>query len=138
MRSIYLATSWKNQYYPDVLNQLREAGHSVYDFRQDGFSWDSIEPNWTKLWGDHQAYLRALEHPRARTGFERDFLAMNTADTCVILTPSGRSAHMEFGWMVGQGKPSYVLLTEPQEWDLMYKMAKKICLTIGELLEELR
>ena len=32
-RKIYVASSWRNEYYPEVVRQLREAGHEVYDFR---------------------------------------------------------------------------------------------------------
>lgn len=137
MTKIYLATSWKNQYYPYVLHDLRSAGHQVYDFRENGFGWQEVDPLWKDKFADHNAYLDALGHPRAVDGFNRDFSAMKNADTVVVLTPSGRSAHMEFGWMIGQGKVGFVLLTDPQEWDLMYKMAHKICLSIDELIWEL-
>ena len=32
-RKIYVASSWRNEYYPEVVEKLREAGHDVYDFR---------------------------------------------------------------------------------------------------------
>ena len=31
-RKIYVASSWRNGYYPDVVTKLREAGHDVYGF----------------------------------------------------------------------------------------------------------
>ena len=31
--NIYVASSWRNGYYPEVVAKLREAGHEVYDFR---------------------------------------------------------------------------------------------------------
>ena len=30
---IYVASSRRNEYYPEVVTKLREAGHKVYDFR---------------------------------------------------------------------------------------------------------
>ena len=30
---IYVASSWRNTYYPEVVQALRDAGHEVYDFR---------------------------------------------------------------------------------------------------------
>jgi hypothetical protein len=33
-RKIYVASSWRNEYYPEVVEKLREAGHEVYDFRK--------------------------------------------------------------------------------------------------------
>jgi len=34
-RKIYVASSWRNEYYPEVVAKLREAGHEVYDFHND-------------------------------------------------------------------------------------------------------
>ena len=33
MARIYVASSWRNAYYPEVVKRLREYGHEVYDFR---------------------------------------------------------------------------------------------------------
>ena len=33
MAKIYVASSWRNVFYPDVVQRLRDAGHEVYDFR---------------------------------------------------------------------------------------------------------
>lgn len=30
---LYIASSWRNIYYPEVVTALRAAGHEVYDFR---------------------------------------------------------------------------------------------------------
>ena len=64
-RKIYVASSWRNTFYPEVVARLREAGHDVYDFRvvarlreaghdvydfrnppsgDPGFKWSSKEP----------------------------------------------------------------------------------------------
>ena len=53
MAKIYVASSWRNQYYPEVVNKLREAGHKVYDFRnpphrQGGFKWQNLDPDFTR------------------------------------------------------------------------------------------
>ena len=32
---IYVASSWRNEFYPEVVQLLREAGHEVYDFHND-------------------------------------------------------------------------------------------------------
>jgi len=52
---IYVASSWRNPYYPEVVKRLREEGHEVYDFRNPphghaGFHWTDVDqnaPNWT-------------------------------------------------------------------------------------------
>ena len=33
MARIYVASSWRNKYFPEVVDALRAAGHQVYDFR---------------------------------------------------------------------------------------------------------
>lgn len=120
---IYLASSWRNQQYPDVLRMLRLHRHDVYDFRNSNsaFSWDAISDNWQE-W-DTAAYLQALAHPVAIKGFETDYDAMMNADAFILLNPCGRSAHLELGWAIGQGKPSLIYSPGKQEPELMYKLA---------------
>jgi hypothetical protein len=129
---IYLATSWRNRFYPAVRQRLIEAGHEVYDFRDPAgaFGWSQIDPNW-KTWTTEQ-YKQALKHPLATRGFDRDMAALEAADAVVMLMPCGASAHMELGVGVGMAKPSTVYipsdLAEPgetlfKEAELMYKAA---------------
>lgn len=138
--NIYVASSWRNEYQPNVVQVLRNAGHAVYDFREPtpgatGFQWSAIDPDW-QYW-DPSAYRVALNHPVAREGYALDWQAMGWADIGVLVLPSGRSAHLEAGYFVGAWKPLYVLMCEPQEPELMYKMATEICLNINELLSQL-
>lgn len=66
--------------------------------------------------------LEALRHERACEGFGLDFDAMKWAHACVLLLPSGNSAHLEAGWFAGKGKPVAVLVPELREPELMYKL----------------
>ena len=138
-RKIYLASSWRNERQPEVVNALRAAGHLVYDFRNPpsgaGFEWAVIDPGWQD-WSP-SAFRDALDHDAAQAGYSNDFEAMQWADTCVLLLPCGRSAHMEAGWMAGAGKQVFILLTAKEEPELMYRMANGICLSVGELLARL-
>ena len=124
MAKIYIASSWRNDYYDSVVKELREFGHEVYDFRnppgKTGFSWSEIDPNWMK-WTTQQ-YKEALGHPIAKAGFESDYAGMKWADVCVMVLPCGRSANTESGWMKGTGKRVYVYQPIPQEPELMYKL----------------
>jgi len=50
MAKIYVASSWRNPYFADVVSCLRAAGHEVYDFRNPphgghGFKWAEIAPD---------------------------------------------------------------------------------------------
>lgn len=123
---IYVASSWRNEYQPLVVSDLREAGHEVYDFRNPpsgsgGFGWSQIDPDW-KDWTTEQ-YVQNLTHPIALEGYAEDYGGMMWADVCVLLLPSGRSAHIEAGWFAGRGKPLLILSPDRQEPELMYLLA---------------
>ncbi|WP_294596370.1 hypothetical protein [uncultured Rikenella sp.] len=135
MMKIYVASSWRNRYYTEVVAHLRQLGHEVYDFRNPvpygGFSWSEVAPNW-QSW-TMEEYKKALSHPNAERGFGSDFGAMQWADACVLVCPCGRSAHTEAGWMAGTGKPVWVYIPEPQEPELMYKIYERIVTDMAEL-----
>lgn len=140
MRNIYLASSWRNPHQPRVVGLLRSDGHVVYDFRHpgpgdDGFAWSDIDSTWQE-WAPIR-FRRALTHPLAEAGFRSDFGAMERADTCVLLLPCGRSAHLEAGYFCGAGKEVFIVLDALNEPELMYKMATHICVDISELREKL-
>lgn len=144
--NIYVASSWRNDFQPHVVERLRAAGHTVYDFKNPqgagpgtGFAWAEIDPNW-RQW-KVKDYLLALTHAKAQAGFESDERGMVRADACVLVLPAGRSAHVEFGWMVGRGKLGYVLLSEEGfDPDLMYLLVphRNLCTSIDELLQKLK
>jgi len=141
MTEIYVASSWRNKDQPRIVSQLRYEGHEVYDFRNpaegnNGFRWSEIDEEWEQ-WSP-AGYREALNHPVAEAGFKLDKDAMDWADTCVLVLPSGRSAHSEAGYMAGQGKNVHVYIGEPCEPELMYKLYTSICLDIYELLDELK
>mgnify|MGYP005810241415 CR=1 FL=1 len=141
MSKIYLASSWRNENQPAVVELLREAGHEVYDFRNppggipNGFRWSEIDPDW-EAWSA-KAYREKLQTPLAQRGFNSDFEGMKWADVGVLLLPCGRSAHLELGWMAGAGKRTIILTRDGQEPELMALLAGEICVSIAELLTSL-
>lgn len=137
---LYVASSWRNTIYPNVVLSLRAAGFDPYDFRNPGpddhgFSWREIDPNW-QSWTPAE-YVAALSHPAAERGFKFDMDAIKWCDACVLVQPCGRSAHLELGWAAGAGKPTFVLLAEGQEPELMVKMCTKLCTDISTIIGEL-
>lgn len=51
MTRIYVASSWRSPYQPEVVAALRKAGHEVYDIRNPkdnpgGFHWADVGENW--------------------------------------------------------------------------------------------
>ena len=137
MARIYVASSWRNPYFPEVVTRLREAGHEVYDFRNPphggaGFHWTDIDPNapdWT-----YAQYAEGLHHPLAERQFQADIDALTWADTCVLVLPCGRSAHTEAGWMAGAGKRVLAYIPEMVEPELMYKLFDDVAGSLEELV----
>ena len=87
-RKIYVASSWRNGYYPEVVAKLREAGHDIYDFRNPpsgdpGFKWSSVSEDYME-WTTQQ-YRNLLHHPKAERQFHNDIEAMEACDTCVLV-----------------------------------------------------
>ena len=139
---IYVASSWRNQRQPFIVEFLRDLGHEVYDFRNaapgyDGFHWREIDPNW-KHWTPERL-VEGLENHLTEEAFKHDFDAMRWADACVLVMPCGRSAHLEAGWFIGAGKPTAILLSDGEP-ELMYKLAKCVYDRLGlrEWLEALK
>lgn len=138
MAKIYVASSWRNAFYPDVVNRLREAGHEVYDFRnpphgKGGFHWSDVDPdfqNWTV-----EQYCEGLKDPWSETQFASDLEAMEWADTCVLVLPCGRSAHTEAGWFAGRGCKTIAYIPEMQEAELMYKLFSAVTGSLDELVD---
>lgn len=139
MVAIYVASSWRNPYQPMVVDALRAVGHEVYDFRnppgRTGFSWSHIDSNWQD-WTAND-YREALNTDIAAKGFYSDFNAMEDADACVLVLPSGRSAHLEAGYMAGQGKRVYILTRDGEEPELMALLCTKVCVSLAEVITEL-
>lgn len=147
---IYVASSWRNEYQGAVVATLRDHGHEVYDFKnpapgETGFSWSKIDPNW-KNWTPEE-FKAALKHPIAQKGFQRDQDALDWCSACVLLLPSGSSAHLEAGYTAGRGKATCVYVPGFREPELMYntfqtlplsRALETFCLTMDEVLKFLQ
>lgn len=141
-KKIYVASSWRNKQQQYLVNLLRELGHEVYDFKhpapgESGFGWSRMDENW--LSWTTEIYLKHLYYPLANRGFMLDWEAMEWADTCVLLLPSGRSAHIEAGYFIGSKKELHIVLSnEDFEPELMYKMTDFIYPSIEDFEKKWR
>ena len=75
-----------------------------------------------------------VDHPIAIDGYLADFSAMSRADTFVMVLPCGKSAHLELGWAVGRGKRTAILMEDPIEPELMYRMVDYLAPSLFDLL----
>lgn len=138
MAKIYVASSWRNAFQADVVTALRAADHEVYDFRNPfngvkGFAWSEIDPAW-QAWSALRYRELLTTHPIAARGFLSDLRGMQWADTCLLVLPCGRSAHLEAGWFCGQGKRTLILTRDGEEPELMALLATDICISMEEVL----
>ena len=139
---IYVASSWRNEARQQyVVRALREKGHEVYDFRNPepgdyGFSWRQVaEPDELV---NPSKFREVLSRERCQDGFNKDMTALCEADATVLVLPCGRSAHLELGYAVGDGKHTIVLLDDPiSEPELMYLMCSAICVSVAEVVAKL-
>ena len=133
MSVIYLIGSLRNSKIPEIGDVLRKSGHDVFD------EWISAGPEADDYFQKyHQErglnYKQALQSYAAKHIFDFDYFHLLRADVAVMVLPAGRSAHLEFGFMIGQGKKGYILLDkEPERYDLMYNFATDIFFDIKDL-----
>lgn len=132
---IYVASSWKNDAYPAICELLENRGHETLNWRANGFNWGMMDTGW-ESWTASDYRQMIYNHSHARNAFKFDFGLMKQADLCVLLLPSGRSAHIEAGWFAGAGIPVIVHLDKFDGPDLMWKLGYAITTTRMEMLRE--
>ena len=124
---VYVASSWRNVIYPQVLEVLRQAGHDVYDFRhQGGADWNPAEMRSEELFG-------FLDHPRVNSIFKKDMDALVESDAVVCVLPCGRSAHLELGYGIGAGKRTVLLWHDGDAPDIMHKAVDAIVFDVADI-----
>lgn len=141
-RKIYVASSWRNEHQPVVVKRLRNHNHEVYDFRNPaigntGFKWSEVDPDW-KNWTPERFAYKLETDPVAAAGFAYDKAALDWCDTCVLVLPCGRSAHLEAGYAAGQGKDVIFLLHQDKfEPELMYLLGHGLVTNLDQLVASL-
>lgn len=134
---IYIIGSLRNPRVPQVAAELRDAGYEVFD------NWFAAGPEADDAWQAYErqrghSFAEALKSPEAWNVFEFDYRHLDAATAVVLVAPAGKSAHLELGWALGQGKPGYVLLDgEPERYDVMYLFATAVCTSLRQLFSEL-
>lgn len=134
---IYLIGSLRNHRIPAVAAQIREAGFDVFD------DWFAAGPEADDHWqqyeeGRGREMTEALSGFAAQHVFEFDLAHLDMSRAGVLVMPAGKSAHMELGYLMGQGKPGYVLLdTPPERWDVMYRFTRGVFYDPAKLIQQM-
>ena len=139
-RKIYIIGSLRNPCIPQVAKAIREAipYAEVFD------DWYAAGPEADDYWKKYEqergrSYQEALQGHAAKNVFAFDKRNIDEATDVVLVMPAGKSGHLEFGYSVGQGKNSHVLL-EPDvdRWDVMYQFASGVHHELEDLIEALK
>lgn len=136
--SIYLIGSLRNPEVPILANKLRHLGYDVFD---DWFAASEIADD---AWRDYEIgrghnLCQALDGYAAKHVFEFDKYHLDKSDIGILLLPSGRSGHLELGYLIGRGCKSYIVYPEePERFDVMYLLSDKVFESVDELIQNLR
>jgi hypothetical protein len=139
MAKIYLIGSLRSPRVPEVAAKLREAEHEVFD------DWYAAGPEADDYWQKYEMakghnYKEALAGFAANHVYHYDRSHLDRNEMAVLVLPAGKSGHLELGYMIGQGKPGYILFEEqmPERWDVMYLFATAVFFGVDELIQELK
>lgn len=136
---IYLIGSLRNPAVPVVADQLRAQGFEVFD---DWFAAGHEADEWLQRYEQNRghSYREALRGHAVNHVFHFDEHHLDDCDMAVMLLPAGKSAHLELGYVRGQGKPAFIWMPngEPERWDVMYRFATDLVYTFDELIEAIR
>ena len=137
MANIYLIGSLRNPKIIETAEKLRAAGHEVFD------DWYAAGPEADDYWRDYEkakghTYKQGLQGYAAKNVYNFDKHHLDRNDMAVLVLPAGKSGHLELGYVIGSGKPGYILLDDPERWDVMYQFAKGVFYSVEELIEELK
>ena len=135
-----MASSWKNQQSVLLLTQfLRDKGHEVDCFCDTSLG--RFVFHWSEFFGpvtEEEAEKRKYEwnaqtfllQEKTQRAFAEDKKWLDWSEGVVLVLPAGRSAHLEAGYAVGQGKPVWAYGEFPAgEFDVMYGFFKELILT---------
>jgi len=138
MKQIYLIGSLRNENVPSLAREIREkTGLLVFD------DWFSPGPEADDFWRKYEkkrgsTYKQALNNWAGKHVFEFDKKHIDESHIGLLYMPAGKSGHLELGYMIGCGKPSYILFDkEPERWDVMYQFATDVFFDKEELIQEL-
>ena len=132
--TIYLIGSLRNPQIPKIAARLRKEGFDVFD------DWYAAGPEADDKWMEYEKarghnFSQALQGYAANHVYQFDLHHLKRADFGILVLPAGKSGHLELGYLIGRGKPGYILLDkEPDRFDVMYKFASGVFSTIDDLL----
>lgn len=134
---IYLIGSLRNPYVPEVARTIRRAGYDVFS------DWHSAGPDADDHLRDHYrergySYAEMLASPAAQHIFAFDKKYLDECDAAVLVMPAGKSGHLELGYVIGSGKPGFILMDEPERAEVMHNFANGVHTNVDSLIADLK
>lgn len=124
----------RNEAIPSIGQYLRDAtGYEIFN------DWHSAGPDADDFLRDHYrgrgaSYREGIHSYAAKHIFNFDKYHLDRSDAGVLVMPAGKSAHLEMGYLVGQGKPVYILFDkEPERFEVMHNFATDIFFNLEDL-----
>ena len=141
MLKVYLIGSLRNPAVPEFAATLRTMSYDALEVFDD---WYAAGPEADDYWQRYEidrgrSFTEALNGYAAQHTFNFDKYHLDRADVGVLLLPAGKSGHLELGYLIGQGKPGFIVLDkQPERYDVMYAFATKVVSSPEAFLEALR
>ena len=138
VKSIYVIGSLRNPEIPAFANQIQALGIEAFA------DWYAPGPNADDCWRDYSkerglSYKEALASHAATHIFKFDKHHIDRCEAAVMLMPAGKSGHLELGYVIGKGKPGYIVFDkEPERYDVMVQFATAIFFSKEEFLEVIK
>lgn len=135
MTEVYVIGSLKQpERVREVAAALRAGGYGAFD------DWQSAGPDADDRWQEYErqrgrSFTEALGGYHAQQVFAHDKFHLDRCDAAVLVLPAGKSGHLELGYMIGCGKPTFILMDgEPERYDVMYNFATAVVMSIDDLM----
>lgn len=138
LNSIYIIGSLRNPEIPVVASKLREIGLDAFDdwYSAGEFADDALRDYYRERGFRYSDILRSYS---ANHIFSFDKSHLDRCDCALMVMGAGKSAHLELGYVIGQGKPGFILMDgEPERVDIMHQFATKVFMSQGEMIEYFR
>ena len=133
IKTLYLIGALRNPVIPEITNYLTKLGYDVFS---DWWAASEDADDWLRDYYKSRGYnyKQTLQSYAAQHIFTFDKKHLDRADLAVMVMPAGKSGHLELGYIIGQGKPGYILFDkEPERVDIMHNFATDIFFTIDDL-----
>ena len=131
---VYIIGSLRSDNVPAVAKYLRlNTKHDIFD------DWYAAGPEADDMWQKYEQardhnFSEALKGHAAQHVYQYDKKHLDEADAGVLVLPAGKSGHLEAGYLIGQGKPVYILLQrEPERFDVMYNFATMVTTSLMDI-----